>query len=212
MHRMIHNKNSQQKMLSFDIETEGLDSRKHRITVASIYDPHRSIQHTYNFIDTDDEQQVECRIKEFLQQLDNAPALCCFNGVKFDVPFIAKRFNVSPLRVHAWMLKLFDIFEICRLVYGSSCSLNALLIANGSKDIKSGSGLQAVEWANQKKWQLLEEYCMKDTVLTHEISAKSRVVKLPLSSSQYKGKNDVASFEHVYCPVSNEHKTLDFFG
>lgn len=201
-------------MLSFDIETEGLDPRKHRITVASIYDPQRGICHTYNFLkkdddyhdDDDDEQQLQDTINTFLQQLDDAPALCCFNGVKFDVPFIAKRFNVSPTRVHAWMLKLFDIFEICRLVYGSSCSLNALLAANG-KEVKSGSGLQAIEWARQGQWELLEEYCMRDTVLTHEISTTQRVVELPLSSSHVKK----GRMEHVYCPLSNEHKVLNFF-
>lgn len=193
-------------MLSFDIETEGLDPKKHRITVASVYDPHRSIQHTYNFLEHEhDEQQVLATINAFLQQLDDAPALCCFNGVKFDVPFIAKRFNVSPLRVHAWMLKLFDIFEICRLVYGSSCSLNALLTANG-KEVKSSSGLQAIEWARQKEWQLLEDYCMRDTILTHEISVEDKkMVVLPLSSSV------TGRMEHVYCPLSHEHKTLNFF-
>jgi uncharacterized protein YprB with RNaseH-like and TPR domain len=199
-------------MLSFDIETEGLDPKKHRITVASVYDPHRNIQHTYNFLENEhDDQQVLMTINAFLKQLDDAPALCCFNGVKFDVPFIAKRFNVSPLRVNAWMLKLFDIFEVCRLVYGSSCSLNALLTANG-KEVKSSSGLQAVEWARQKEWKLLEEYCMRDTVLTHEVSATSMMVELPLSSTAATGsKKMTGRMEHVYCPVSNEHKVLNFF-
>ena len=81
------------------------------------------------------------RVDAFLADLDGAPALCCFNGVKFDIPFIASRFAVPPERVHGWMLKLFDMFEVCRLVYGSSCSLNALLAANGMES-KSSSGLQ----------------------------------------------------------------------
>jgi uncharacterized protein YprB with RNaseH-like and TPR domain len=131
-------------MLSFDIETEGLCSSKHRITVASVYDPCRSIQKTFNFVDTNDASEIQARVDAFLQTLDDAPALCCFNGVKFDVPFIAHRFSVPSERVHGWMLKLFDIFEVCRLVYGSSCSLNSLLTANG-KEVKSSSGLQACE-------------------------------------------------------------------
>ena len=48
-------------MLSFDIETEGLDSRQHRITVASVYDPHRGISRTYNLVNTDDRDEIKSR-------------------------------------------------------------------------------------------------------------------------------------------------------
>lgn len=191
-------------MLSFDIETEGLNSAKHRITVASVYDPSRNIRRTYNFLNAGDEMERRSRIRLFLKDLDDAPTLCCFNGVKFDVPFIAARFQVSPERVHGWMLKLFDIFEVCRLVYGSSCSLNNLLLAN-KREVKSGSGLQAVEWACQKKWDLLEDYCMQDTVLTHEISCVQRGrIELPLSSGQ------AAYMVHEYCAEKEEHEWLEF--
>lgn len=196
-------------MLSFDIETEGLSSAKHRITVASVYDPCRGIQRTYNFVSTDDPAEIQRRIQSFLQDLDDAPALCCFNGVKFDIPFIAERFLVPPTRVHGWMLKLFDIFEVCRLVYGSSCSLNNLLLANGSKQVKSSSGLQAVEWARQGEWQLLEDYCMQDTVLTHQISCRGGTVKLPLSWKRG-GGNVQAQMRHEYCSETNRHLVLEF--
>jgi hypothetical protein len=38
-------------------------------------------------------------------------------------------------------LKLFDYFEVSRLGFSSSCSLNNLLKANG-KEVKSSSGAQ----------------------------------------------------------------------
>lgn len=197
-------------MLSFDIETEGLSAAKHRITVASVYDPARNIQRTYNFVDDSDTSVHEERIRCFLQTLDDAPALCCFNGVKFDIPFIAERFSVSPERVHGWMLKLFDIFEVCRLVYGSSCSLNNLLLANGRR-VKSSSGLQAVEWAKQKQWDLLEDYCMQDTILTYEISCQSHPpVKLPLFSSSSSGSGGGGVMRHEYCHETHRHLVLDF--
>jgi uncharacterized protein YprB with RNaseH-like and TPR domain len=72
-------------MLAFDIETEGLDSRFCDIIVASVYDPHRNIQRTFNFASD------ESKAAQFIQTLDDAPRLCCFNGVRFDIPFIAKR-------------------------------------------------------------------------------------------------------------------------
>ena len=115
-------------MLSFDIETEGLDWSVDRIAVACVYDPSRNIAATYNFMDNEAERQN--RVEAFLRQLDEAPSLCCFNGVKFDVPFIKHAFNVDDARVHKWMLKLFDIFEVCRLALGSSCSLDNLLKAS----------------------------------------------------------------------------------
>jgi uncharacterized protein YprB with RNaseH-like and TPR domain len=115
-------------MLSFDIETEGLNSSVHRITVASIFDPERNIEKTFNFLNAADTQETERRKDEFLRHLDEAPALCCFNGVKFDIPFIVARFKVHDRqRVHAWMAKLFDLFEVCRLGFDSSCSLQSIL-------------------------------------------------------------------------------------
>jgi uncharacterized protein YprB with RNaseH-like and TPR domain len=112
-------------MLSFDIETEGLDWSVHRIAVASVYDPSRGIEETFNFVK--DEADRQNNVNAFLRHLDDAPGLCCFNGVKFDIPFIKHAFSVSEDRVHQWMLKLFDIFEVCRLAFGSSCSLDNLL-------------------------------------------------------------------------------------
>lgn len=114
-------------MLSFDLETEGLNPSIDRIAVACIYDPYRNIEVTFNFLDTDDKDIVNRRVNEFLKHLDEAPAICCFNGVKFDIPFIVERFKVPPARVHSWMLKVFDMFEICRLVFRSSCSLDSIL-------------------------------------------------------------------------------------
>jgi hypothetical protein len=76
-------------------------------------------------------------------------------------------------------LKLFDYFEVCLLGFSSSCSLNNLLKANG-EEVKSSSGAQAVQWAAEKKWKLLEDYCMQDTILTHCISVHSFVC-IPLT-------------------------------
>lgn len=68
-------------MLSFDIETEGLNKRKNRITVAAVYDPDKGIERCYNFIKgTSDE--IHSEVCGFLEQLDKAEALCSFNGAR----------------------------------------------------------------------------------------------------------------------------------
>jgi len=84
------------------------------------------------------------------------------------------RFNISEEHQGRWILKLFDYFEVCKLAFGSSCSLNNLLKANG-EDVKSSCGSQAIEWARDGQWDLLEDYCMRDTVLTHKVSTRALV-------------------------------------
>lgn len=64
-------------------------------------------------------------------------------------------------------------------MFGSSCSLNSLLSANGI-ETKTSSGMQAVVWAREKRWKELADYCMADTILTHRVSSLPRVV-LPLT-------------------------------
>lgn len=90
------------------------------------------------------------------------------------------RFNIPEEQQARWILKLFDYFEVCKLAFGSSCSLNNLLKANG-EDVKSSSGMQAIEWASNKEWEKLEDYCMRDTILTHKISTSRGPVQIPLT-------------------------------
>lgn len=164
-------------MLSFDIETEGLNKFSDRITVACIYDPDRGLQETFNLVHGDD---PDSRARDFLDHLDKADSLCAFNGARFDLPFIIHRYSVPHDRYAGWFLKLFDYFEVCKILFGSSCSLNKLLETNG-EPVKTSSGKQAVEWAKQGKWVDLENYCMADTILTHKISTRARVT-IPLTN------------------------------
>ena len=161
-------------MLAFDIETEGFDALKHRITVACVYDPDAEIKKSFNFI-VGGEKSTE----DFLKCLDDADSICAFNGARFDIPFIVKRFSVPKERYEKWYAKLFDYFEVCKVVFNSSCSLNNLLAANG-QEVKSSTGAQAVEWAKEEKWDELVDYCMADTILTHQISSMPSV-RIPLT-------------------------------
>ena len=165
-------------MLAFDIETEGLNCTTNKIIVASVYDPDRGIQRTFNFMA--DPSKFESERDAFLQVMEDAPSLCSFNGVRFDIPFIAAQFGVPPDQHGRWVLKTLDYFEICKLCFGSSCSLNNLLLAN-SLETKSSHGLQAMEWARQGNWRDVEDYCMRDAVLTHQVSTGLASVVIPLT-------------------------------
>jgi hypothetical protein len=70
------------------------------------------------------------------------------------------RFNIPADKQGQWVLKTFDYFEICKLCFASSCSLNKLLRANGHEE-KTAEGKMAVEWAREGRWELIEEYCLQ---------------------------------------------------
>lgn len=172
-------------MLAFDIETKGLDFVNDPITVACVYDPVKRIKESFCFLDKNDsDAERDAKIDAFLKHLDDADVLCAFNGARFDIPFIIEKFKVPKERYTPWFEKLFDYFEICKLVFGSSCSLNNLLKANGWEQTKTASGAEAVEWANQERWDEIMDYCMMDTKLTYEISVKASV-KLPLTKGPH---------------------------
>ena len=102
--------------------------------------------------------------------LDDAPLLCAFNGVRFDLPFLARRWGVPDAKVGSWVRKMVDPFEGCKLALGQTFSLNRLLEENGLP-VKTGSGLEAVRMAKEARWAELAEYCMHDTRMTHAVAA-----------------------------------------
>lgn len=167
-------------VLSFDIETTGL-CEGDTVTCVCAFDPDRGIRFGRC---TPDGSACD----EFLLLLDEAPLLCAFNGVRFDVPFLAKRWKVPPERAGAWARKLVDPFEACRLALRRTFSLDRLLEANGLA-CKTGSGLEAVAMARAGRWSELEEYCMADTVKTHEV-VKLGSVRLPLQATERKSKKN----------------------
>lgn len=156
-------------VLAFDIETTGLREAD-AVTCVCAYDPDRGVHYR-------ESTPTGARSERFLALLDEAPLLCAFNGVRFDLPFLAKRWRIEPQRVGAWVEKLVDPFEACRLALQSTFSLDRLLHANGLQS-KTGNGAEAVCMARAGQWARLEDYCMNDTVLTHQI-IKLKRVRLP---------------------------------
>lgn len=154
-------------VLAFDIETTGL-TEADTVTCVCAYDAARGI----DFRACTPRGEV---CEEFLRLLDEAPLLCAFNGVLFDVKFLARRWNVASGRVAGWVVKLLDPFQACKLALRRTFSLDRLLEANGM-DCKTGSGKEAVEMARDGRWAELEEYCMNDTVKTHGLVALGRMV------------------------------------
>jgi hypothetical protein len=108
--------------------------------------------------------------------LDEARALCAYNAVLFDLPFIQRQFVVPDAQLQRWLLKLFDPFHTMKTVFNTTSKLNAMLALNGCTS-KSGSGAEAVEMAKDAaQWEALAEYCMEDVRLTVALANRSPLV------------------------------------
>lgn len=175
-------------MLAFDLETTGLDPKKHVVTCACVYSRIHSIDACF-FFNRDDPEV-------FFKMLDDAPVLCAFNGARFDLPFLQVihyfpfyfsflflitifqiSSGVDARRIYQWRLKLFDVYETCKLGLGVTFSLNSLLAANGMMG-KSGDGGKAVSMFNEGRYAELASYCRDDTVLTYNVSTLD-VIQIP---------------------------------
>ena len=157
-------------MLAFDIETTGVRAGVDSVTCACAYDPDRGIERTFFFGAGHPDGR-----EEFMGLLDEAPRLCAFNGVRFDLAFLAKCWGVGGGRVGGWVRKLVDPFEASKLALGRTFSLERLLGCNGLQG-KTGSGMQAVVMAQEGRWEELGEYCMHDTRMTHAAAALGTMV------------------------------------
>ena len=166
-------------MLAFDLETTGLNPRGALITCAAVSDPEAGLERVFSFARLENGRLVPVLddAEEFMALLDGADRLCAFNGARFDLPFIEHHLRPGPARVLAWRLKLHDVFEACKLALGVTFTLNALLAHNGVPG-KTGSGCNAIQLAEEGRWEELQEYCLNDTRRTHQVSSLP-LIRLP---------------------------------
>jgi hypothetical protein len=168
-------------MLTFDLETSGLDPRTCLITCAALHDPDGEIERVFYFAKLDERRKLVPFLdhaEEFMTLLDAADRLCAFNGARFDLPFLQHQLGAPPERVRLWRLKLHDVFEACKLALDVTFSLKSLLEINGIPG-KTGSGADAIQLAKDGDWSRLGEYCLNDTRVTHAVS-RLDCIRLPM--------------------------------
>ena len=153
-------------MLAFDIETTGLDPSNSVVTVVCTEDFRTGERRAYEFGRVRaGEPQNEARLREeLIGAFDAAEALCAFNGVRFDIPFLHAALRLAPETTAAWLLKTTDILEAARLgLFGPAHTFGLnLLCQHNQVPVKSGSGLQAIKFAQEGKWDALLSYCADD--------------------------------------------------
>jgi hypothetical protein len=157
-------------MLAFDIETTGLDPAHSVVTVVCTQDYHTGERRAYEFgrvraCEPQGGAHAEALLRdELIQAFDAADSLCAFNGVRFDIPFLHAALRLAPETTAAWLFKTTDILEAARLgLFGPAHTFGLnLLCQHNQVAVKSGSGLQAIKFAQEGRWDALLSYCADD--------------------------------------------------
>lgn len=153
----------------FDIETTGLCAHD-SITVIcgivhSVADEARYEEVTLNLLQIKDDpaaQRAHC--EHVCSFLDKAQFLAAYNGIRFDLPFVA-RWAASlamPANLAGWTAKTIDFYHLILSHVGVHYKMQRVCEDNNLAVEKSGSGLDAIRWAESGEWDLLEAYCMQD--------------------------------------------------
>lgn len=192
-------------MLAFDIETSGVDRLNDLITVIALYDPENNIERVLRFVEKGaggdgalqyrDSETMKRLTDELVQLMDAANTLCCFNGLSFDIPFIQQQLKIPCETVQLWVLKTFDVLEICRRGFSRTFKLDMALQLNNVGSGKTGSGLEAVKQANEGRWDELEKYCLDDAKLTHSLSTLPSGIRCPENYKWRKQHNDTKTHD-----------------
>ena len=186
-------------MLAWDIETTGIKKETDFITVISLYDPEKDIAKVLRFVDLNEDgdicyiDELQERIDEFVNTMNEAETLTAFNSASFDLPFSQLQFNIPKETIQRWVLKSFDVLDICRKAFKRTFSLNLALEMNIAGFKKSGSGMEAVYQARKGQWDELEAYCLDDSILTHKLSSLD-VILCP-ESFLWRKNHDGRSFD-----------------
>jgi hypothetical protein len=188
-------------MLAFDIETTGLDPAHSVVTVVCTQDYHTGERRAYEFgrVRACEPHNEGLLREELIHAFDAADSLCAFNGVRFDIPFLHAALKLSPETTAAWLFKTTDILEAARLgLFGPAHTFGLnLLCQHNQVAVKSGSGLQAIKFAQEGRWDALLSYCADDVRILCDLYRR-RVLNNP----RFHGVIDLRAIAHArtYAP------------
>ena len=150
------------KFLCFDIETTGLDATRDEVTMICTEDLATGERKSYNFgVLSRQDMPADALVAQVVADFDEADALCAFNGIRFDLPFMQQALKIHEDAITRWVLKTVDPLEYLRLSGHRTSSLDKICTHNNITS-KSSTGLRAIEMANAGEWDELEQYCQQD--------------------------------------------------
>ncbi len=149
-----------QGTIVFDLETKKtfaeVGSRSPKdlgVTVCCLYDYQNNEYASY----------IEDELSRMENQFLDAKLLVGFNIRKFDLPALQPYFSIDVER-----LPVFDILEDLTQRLGHRIALDS--VAQATLDIgKSGSGLDAIKYYREGRWEELKAYCQNDVKITKDV-------------------------------------------
>jgi DNA polymerase III epsilon subunit-like protein len=170
------------KFLCFDIETTGLDATRDEVTMICSEDIATGERKSYNFgVLSRQDVPAEALVAQVVADFDEADALCAFNGIRFDLPFMQQALKIGNDTITQWVLKTVDPLEYLRLSGHRTSSLDKICTHNNIPS-KSSTGLRAIEMASDGQWDELEQYCQQDVSILC-VLVKMRTFKHPLQET-----------------------------
>ena len=105
----------------------------------------------------------EENVEELIEELFSADLVVGFNCVRFDFGVLSGYTGRDFSRI-----PVVDLLVLVHQASGLRCSLDALAEANLNQG-KSGTGLDALRFYNESRWDELEKYCRRDVEITADI-------------------------------------------
>lgn len=169
-------------LCALDIETTGLRKDTDVITVIclKLYDTG-----TRRVVRSDDlnvclareaEGQQEHEMKVYVRTvLNGSDKILAYNGKSFDIPFLSQWVEAEDTSLcRAWCDKTLDFLHEAKVRMNEFISMDKVAKDNALAMSKIATGLQAIQWAHERQWQLLIEYCRADVDVLLEIYERAR--------------------------------------
>jgi hypothetical protein len=172
-------------MLVYDVETTGVDPRGDAITMVCAADTASGCEHVFVVgAACNSNGDLDAMRQRMFAVFDRAPCLASYNGLRFDLSFIAAFLRLDDDHATRWALKTVDVFEALVVCHRRFVPLNKLAARNGV-DSKISNGRHAVLMARQGQWSELQDYCIKDVYITRDIYSKGSIVCEGLKLDMY---------------------------
>lgn len=110
-------------------------------------------------------------LRDWLLKFKDKPMIITKNGKMFDIPFILARASIYEIN-YSFLSELIDRkhFDLHEITDGwvHLADMAKLLCCKN----KSGKGIDAIQLAKDKKWDVLAKYCMNDVEVTEQTYLK----------------------------------------
>lgn len=146
--------------LVLDLETQRefseVEGRKHELLGVSVVG-------IYRYSDDRYEGYFESELPKLAELLKSAELVIGFNVKRFDLPVLSP-YLPYPITT----IPVLDLLDEVVKFLGHRVSLDSLAQATLGRG-KSGSGLDALRWFKEGKFDLIKQYCLDDVKLTKEL-------------------------------------------